>query len=92
MEHFGLCFQMPTVKLFWHLLALTLNLEIIGHTQIIIEYYWNEVFIVFVDSSKLIRTFTDKYIYTDKGGWSRSRAVFYKSKILQPWLVVLNGK
>ena len=39
----------------------TLNLEIIGHTEIIIEHYWNETFIVFVDCSELIRTFNDRY-------------------------------
>ena len=33
----------------------------IGHTEIIIEYYWNHTFIVFVDFSKVIWTFTDKY-------------------------------
>ena len=49
MEHFGLCFQMPTIKVVWPYLQ-TLHLKIIGHTEIIIEYYWNETF-VFVDNS-----------------------------------------
>ena len=34
----------------WLLLPLNLDLGIIGHTEIIIENYWNETFIDFVDS------------------------------------------
>ena len=61
MKHFRLCFQMPTIKMLWPLLLLNYNFEVIGHTEIIIEYYRNEAFIVFVDCFKLIRTFTDRY-------------------------------
>ena len=47
MEHFGLCFMVPSIKMLRPLLSLTLNLEIIGHTEITIEYYWNEKFYCF---------------------------------------------
>ena len=39
MEHFELCFQIPTIKMLWLLLSLNLDLEIIRHTEIIIENY-----------------------------------------------------
>ena len=49
MEHFRLFFKMLTIKMLQPLLPLTLNLEIFEHTEIGIEYYWNETFTVFVD-------------------------------------------
>ena len=50
----------------------TLNLAIIGHSKIIIEYYWNETF-VFVDCSKLIRTITDRYTVIKVDGQDREQ-------------------
>ena len=61
MEHFGLCFQIPRVKFLALASTKLVNLEIIGHTEIIIEYYLNKAFITFFDCSKLIRTLTDSY-------------------------------
>ena len=39
---------MPIIKVFCPLLPLNFKF---GHTEIIVEYYWNEIFIVFVDCS-----------------------------------------
>ena len=61
MEHFGLCFQIPRVKFLALASTKLVNLEVIGHTEIIIEYYLNNAFITFFDCSKLIRTLTDSY-------------------------------
>ena len=66
MEHFGLFFQMPTIKMFWPSLPQNFGiywklLEIIGHGEIIIQYYWNETFIAFVDCFMMIRTFVYRY-------------------------------
>ena len=70
MEHFELCFEMPTIKCFGSCYHWTLNLEIIGNTKIIIKHYWNND-IVFVDCSKLIRTSTDRYTLTKVDGGDR---------------------
>ena len=47
MEHFAICFQMA---MFWPFLPLNFKLRNIGHNEIIIVYYWNETFIIFIDS------------------------------------------
>ena len=57
-----------------------LNLEIIGYTEIIIEYYWNEILIFFL----LVLADMDilQKVGTDKGGCS--------SKNWLPWPAILN--
>ena len=65
MEHF--------VPVLWHPYRWNLNLEIIGHAEIIIDNHWNETFSVFVDCSKLIPTSTDRYILTKVDGQNQEQ-------------------
>ena len=64
---------MLTIKMLQPLLPPTLNLEIFEHTEIGIEYYWNETFTVFVDCFQLIRTFTDRYTMIKVDGQNREQ-------------------
>ena len=48
MEHFGLCFQMPTLKVLWPLLPLNFKLGNIGYPEIITEYYWMKLLLLLI--------------------------------------------